>query len=317
MKQKELTCFNLDENEYHYYLYEDLMTMQASLEHAPAVQAALSDDKKRDIAHEFRWMAQQLGLQSQADYAVLSQQLQRYYGFMAQWLNPSAQHPFVTALAKLLPYEPSAANQMVQSILLNRRDDAYATARWLADPQALAQLLPVPSAPLEEIGPLPQAKQNELLQTMQMPRAGAMEPAAHIHMTAQGHREGHAALAQAFAPESEAGRILQQAVREELRDIPPDRVQMFAHHWMQVRSTRAAQVAQGYEASGPLVQQAVANSEQHRLRKGPVLASATQNMPDALPSDQSWKLSDVLRAIIAQGPRVLGLSSPDESGRNR
>lgn len=286
------------------------------LSSAQSVRKSLSQSRKDDLRHDAAWLAKQLDLTDEAQFTRLMKDLSSFYGFLGQWLSPDPSHPFTHELAQeahrfshqFHGVQPPSASidlawlQSIQSILINRRDDALALQEATTDPalthelwEAIARRRLEPAA---EVPPLAPEKQDQLLESLIDAPGGGVEPAAHIHMTARGHRHGHAALAAAFEHSAPTA-IMTAHAGKALPDLSAEHLAIFADHWMQMRAERARQVSQVLEAEGPLVQRAIHLSEQTRVQ------AAQGITPAAAASEKAWHISQWLDNIVASGPRPI------------
>lgn len=278
-------------------LFEVSMTIRTSsvgltsLGSQPVVPQTLSGEKQDNLRHELAYLASLSHVRDAAgwqsllpNFAVLTQAL-------AAILDPRPENPLVQALAtatRIAP--PDAALQSVQSVLLNRRDDLVASLALLQD-RAFTdsawrllerQRFQIPG----ELGPLPAPKWQELMETLVQPRHGRLEPAAHIHATAAGHVQAHVGLAHAFTPGGPAAALLHNLLSQAALNVPSTLTQSYVNRWLEIRHTRAQQVADAYLPDSPLVQSAIRLSEENRLSRSAapaVSSSYAKEKPEEKP----------------------------------
>lgn len=263
----------------------------------PLVRQPLSNEKREALRHELAYLASKSGVRDAAGWQNFLPQYLQLTQAMSDVINPQASNGFTQALvaathtASQGAIGTNAALQSIQSILLNRRDDLVASQSVLMEPQftdSAYRLLEKNRFEMSgDLGPLPPVKQQELMETLLQPRAGRMEPAAHIHATALGHAVTHAALANAFMPSGGAASVLADQLQQKTSTIDPALTNAYAARWLEIRHTRAQQVATAYESGSRLVQSAVRLSEENRLSRAAQPMSMVMNSASA-PSARSF-----------------------------
>ncbi len=200
--------------------------------------------------------------------------------------------------------------ESIESITRNRRNDAYNSLAYLNDPTFLKETFAAMTngtlKPTPEIPPLSATRVKELADTLLPPDItlpngevikGRFEPAVHIAFIAQGNQRGHAILSKVFEPQGKPGQAFVAALQKETPEVTPALAKVFAERWLQIRSTRAQQVADQYLPTSPIVIAAKEESERRRLAKGQTVEVGQAAAQAA---------TNPAASIIAQGPRQLG-----------
>ena len=255
-------------------------TKLVDLRQAPLSPSQLTEGKKEDAAVLLLRAAKRENVTATNIDALLTRQKARDAALM-EIIGPDS--PVTHALAKALKEKfagfltdnvaPESADtialQMVQSILLNRRDDLasmqglYADAAWQ---QAIRARLEKGEFPELNVTLKP-AKRDELKNTALYVHTpgnpeGKIEPAVHVVLTALGQQIGHAAIADVSRAGSPAHTLFLDSITKALPNDPA--AKEWLKDWLTLREGRASAVVKDFHPDGELMQEAIAQSETKR-----------------------------------------------------
>lgn len=248
---------------------------------APISPSQLTDGKKEDAVTLLLRAAKRENVTAEGFDAFLARQKARDAALI-ETIAPDG--PVIHALAKAVEEKLGpllagttkvsgnasiVALQMVQSIFLNRRDDLisvqalYDDKAWRDTVRARFDRGEMPDLNVT----LNAEKRAELTNTALYVHTpgnpvGKVEPAVHLVLTALAHQIGHAGIADI----TRAGTpIHAQFQRSIAKALPNDSgAKEWLNEWLYLREGRARAVAVDFLVDGPLVQDAIAQSEATR-----------------------------------------------------
>lgn len=251
------------------------------LRQAPVSPSVLTDGKKDDVATLLLRAAKRERVADAKGFdALLTRQKARDAALIAI-ISPDS--PATHALGKALKkaygnfltdhvapeYADAIALQMVQSILLNRRDDLTSAQALYADTawqETLRARFSKGDAPELNVTLNPE-KREELKNTalyIHTPgkAEGKIEPAVHLLLTALAHKIGHEGIAEATKPGSEVHTLFLSSIAKALPNDPD--AGEWLKDWLYLREARARAVTEDFRPEGALMQDAVKQSETTR-----------------------------------------------------
>ncbi|GEM_PF-3044407 len=161
-----------------------------------------------------------------------------------------------------------ASKESIQSIILNRRDDLFATRKLLNDMTAISELkdLNITGAPHNN-SPLSQEKKEKLIESLLLAKNNAKaEPAVHIYATAKGQLIEHQALSFCFDPENNVTQILAEELQKRLPQFAQDKLSSIAKNYMSARQAAAIKIVDAFQLDSDIATQAIERSEAIRTR---------------------------------------------------
>lgn len=256
------------------------------LRSAPVSPSVLTDGKKNDVATLLLRAAKREQVTDAAGFDALLARQKARDAALITLISPDS--PATHALAKALKkaygnfltdnvapeHADAIALQMVQSILLNRRDDLtsaqalYDDSAWQEQMRARFAKGEVPALNVT----LNPEKRDELQNTalyIHTPgkAEGKIEPAVHLLMTALAHQIGHEGIAEATKPGSQVHSLFLSSLAKAL---PKDAAaEEWLKEWLYLREARARAVTEDFRPEGALMQDAVKQSESTRRARLP------------------------------------------------
>lgn len=247
---------------------------------APVSPSSLTDTKKEDAAVLLLRAAQREKVDADGLDALIARQKARDAALIGI-IGPDS--PVTQAFAKALAaqygdflaknvdtgHADAIALQMVQSVLLNRRDDLTSVQRLYDDSawrQAIRARLEKGDIPELNVS-LSDAKRAELKNTALYVHTpgnpdGKVEPAVHLLLTALAQQIGHAGLAEVTRSGSPVHTLFLDSIAKALPNDAGAKAWM--NEWLYLREGRARAVVQDFRPDGELMQEAVAESETSR-----------------------------------------------------